>query len=359
MPKPTLFLTLVTGLALCMAVYAWSVDFGEITGSWYAELPIPVSSDAHNVKRMGAELRFCEQTGSQEVLVRYVCESSEGNLILPFPASRISIQAGQVTFIQQGQEQRLTIRDGILVRGDGTVFRRSLPDIEHLLRNARELSTKEMTSAQDAARLSICENSLKQLGQVCYLFSRANSNGMYPALSNQAGNLMFSSREVYGEYLSDAAILTCPISSRSPDSTAKGVNSNSYFYLGFACANETEFQAYLEACRVRRSTGMSLADDLRVSPGKGANGGDKIFRLSERVPEHYGISDPVESARLKSEIPIIIEKPENHSQVDGSIHVVFLLGHVKRIKYPGPFPATEKVIEGLRELEEVGSPQPE
>ena len=55
------------------------------------------------------------------------------------------------------------------------------------------------------------------------------------------------------------------------------------------------------------------------------------------------------SSQLQSQIPVIVERPEDR----GGGSVLYLYDRVEYLKYPGEFPMTEALVEGLRRIEVV------
>ena len=222
-----------------------------------------------------------------------------------------------------------------------------------------------LARARESARRASCANNLKQVGLSYMMFANESPEGIYPELSNEAGRLMFSQNgssgavAVYPRYMTDLDLLLCPSDSytepaQEPDADAhpeRLIDDHSYFYLGYVVASDSELAAFAEAYRTLVAEGKEFLDDLPVQEGTGTAGGDVILRIREGIGQILigDPSDPAEVARLQSEIPLMIERPENHIPEGGN--VLYLDGHVEFIKYPGQWPMTEQSIAILESLD--------
>ncbi len=206
-------------------------------------------------------------------------------------------------------------------------------------------------SNKDARERASCANNLKQLGLVFKMFSNESRGGRFPGLDPRAGNLMFTMKEVYPEYLTDPNIMKCPANKdlqqadRSKDSWS--FDNSDYWYLGHAVNDEVLGLAFIEAYHKAADQGEPLDQDF-----KGDSSSQSIYRLREGIERFFitDINNPAGSAMAQSRIPVLIERPGNHS---GGANVLFLDGHVEYIKYPGRFPMTEAFIRSLRSLDDL------
>ncbi|MBI1321266.1 MAG: hypothetical protein GC168_20260 [Candidatus Hydrogenedens sp.] len=123
-------------------------------------------------------------------------------------------------------------------------------------------------------------------------------------------------------------------------------NDWSYVYLGYFIEDEAQLLAFADAYREAIASGRDFTGDLPVGKGKGTGGGDSLRRMQSLETLLASDAPPV---KRPSEIPVVIEWPENHRHPGG--HVVYLDGHTEFVDYPGKFPMTPAVIAALRDLD--------
>lgn len=222
-----------------------------------------------------------------------------------------------------------------------------------------------VTSAPSSAdrALASCQNNLKQLGLVFKMFANESKGGRYPCLSSEAGRLMFANespgmREVFPEYLLDLAILICPAdtdAALAKDPAKKSdpnvmIDDHSYFYLGYAMTDEAALKAFAEAYKDRVAKGLAFDEDLAIPGGT-------LYMIREGIERFFitDINDPAASAKAQSEIPVLIERPGNHTPEGGN--VLFMDGHVEFMTYAAVrWPMTTTTIDILKSLEAVKPP---
>jgi hypothetical protein len=99
------------------------------------------------------------------------------------------------------------------------------------------------------------------------------------------------------------------------------------------------------------SRGGDFTQDIKVAPGQGNCGTDTIYRLRDLkvlVELLPCLKDRV------SEIPMVIEWPENHRGPVAKVMVLDPTAYDKKLSYPGEWPMTEAAIGILRELDAMG-----
>ena len=214
-----------------------------------------------------------------------------------------------------------------------------------------------LARAREAARRSSCQNNLKQMGLVYKMFANESKGQVFPHLSATPGQLMSAKDEIYPEYLSEAFILVCPSDTEMPARMAEPdtlVDDESYFYLGYAVESDDDVAALCRVYKDSMAQGKPLDGDLKVPDALKTTTGSVLYRLREGV-ERFIITDtnnPAAAAIVQSQIPVLIERPENHVPSGGN--VLFLDGHVEFIRYPSQWPMTVQTINVLKELDAMG-----
>ncbi len=201
-----------------------------------------------------------------------------------------------------------------------------------------------------------CQSNLRQLGGICARFAMDNKDHLYPHLSPVQGELMPAKDEMFPGYVSDPRLFACPSTRheerfRKPESLP---DDTDYLYLGYTVANDVEIAAFCAAYKEHASKGLPFDTDLQVPAGQGNGGGNIIHRLQEGAERFTmtGINGPGASAYWQSQIPILIERPENHVPSGGN--VLFMDGHVEFLRYPGQWPMTAQTVNALKELDAMG-----
>jgi len=224
----------------------------------------------------------------------------------------------------------------------------------------RGISGQRLTDEPARERAS-CANNLKQMGIVFKMFANEH-RGRWPSISSRRGNLMVRGDEIFPEFLTDLNVLRCP-GNDEHESWNQGadlienlryITDKSYFYLGWAVTNEADGLAVLDAYESMDESARSK--DIDVAEGQGTGGSGTIRRLREGVERFLitDIHDPVASARISSQIPVMWERPGHHEPA--GCNVLYMDGHVVFVR-PGMFPMTEKFMQRLQEVsatKEVG-----
>ncbi len=213
-----------------------------------------------------------------------------------------------------------------------------------------------LVQSRNAAVLSSCQNNLRQMALVFKMFANESRDGMFPELSGTPGKLTPILKEIYPEYLMDPPVLLCPAEENLEEKRGafgKMVDDESYFYLGYAVTNDEEMALFADAYREWTRKRRPFDDDLPLPEGKGPGGGGKLHRLREGVERFYvPDADRVEAHKMRSIIPLMIERPDNHMPKGGN--VLFMDGHVEFLRYPGQWPMTQKTMGLLLELGAMG-----
>ena len=222
------------------------------------------------------------------------------------------------------------------------------------------------TSVHNAKDRS-CLNTLKTWQLVYTFYAGESENNVLPALSPNPGQLTPQLADVYPEYLSHLDLLQCPRILRPhlrlPCGAADfGTMADlSYFYLGYVLDRPETLRAFHDAYEKAITERRHLESNISVPDGQGNWGGDRIYRLTNDSAlllqdSTYDHNNPVEHSFRKSEVPIMIERPEHHQNAEGRWggHVLFMDGHVEFLAYPSEWPMTQEAISLLRAMDEMG-----
>lgn len=244
-----------------------------------------------------------------------------------------------------------------------------------------------------------CAHNLEQIGAALWLYTNESKGEFFPQLSPVPGRLMFTEDDIYPTYLTDARLLVSPfhpdyvrLQAQAGD-PASLIDDNSYWYLGYLFANERSALAWIDEYKTTIPMGGLPQDVNEIWPEyvadleardkeiharyeealasyqQGLQPDPRSLRMMSRAYPHLheihfihtlrngaerflitDVGNPGAPAKLQSEIPVMVERPELHG--DGG-HVLYMDGHVDFVPYPGPFPMTVTFIDGLRSLDRL------
>ncbi len=235
--------------------------------------------------------------------------------------------------------------------------------------------------SQESLKQWRCARNLERIGSMLKENTYQNG-GYYAPLSKMPGRLMFGPDSFDADMRRGAYALISHVHperealeqqlGRSPASL---YDDQSYWYLGYAFANEGSALAWIDDYKRLVPQGFDIPDslptdgkhvsDIRKAPFdapwyqcRSRNGHFRSFKIVVYARLKDGVENVIGSRfdGLPSEtfsakkIPVLIERPKLHG--DGG-HVLFMDGHVEFMPYPGEFPMTQDFIEGLESLDRL------
>lgn len=252
-----------------------------------------------------------------------------------------------------------------------------------------------LSRAREAANRATCQNNLKQMGTVFYMYAGEHRGALpHRQVFNVNGQLsdamIFHGPAVYPEYLTDPEVVWCPswpneASALERYDAAKGNNDGiiqpeeftkePFDYTGWLILDAVNILGplagtggtgpngrYEEAEYLNTpwgaladanvaSFGAASNEDFEVPAvfaGTQVNGGDTLMRLKQGIERFLvtDINNPAGSAQASSTIAImwdhITTAPGDFNHVPGGGNVLYLDGHVEFLKYPADrFPMDE------------------
>lgn len=213
------------------------------------------------------------------------------------------------------------------------IVRKHAPKLAEAFAKAKRAEQpKEPASAPEPRERRQCFALLAQVGGALKAAARDATEKQYPALSAQAGELLF-----------DRGVLPAGLRERAgwpprcPGAADTGP-AGALWYLGYCLPDAAAGAAFAQAYRA--------AAEVGGNPGAGLTpaGGPAL----ERLRDGMGSVRSGDRVVRASEIPVVVECPGVH---EGGAHVLFLDGHVAFLPYPGAFPLTKEFVGALKELD--------
>ncbi|MFP4502635.1 MAG: Tfp pilus assembly protein FimT/FimU [Candidatus Hydrogenedentota bacterium] len=244
-----------------------------------------------------------------------------------------------------------------------------------------------LARARESARRASCQNNLKQMGLVFFMYANEDPGERFPSMKlkdcngNDASDASFDGPQVYPEYLSDVAVLVCP-----SDSDARSVLESfhegndldnpvlpcrlargSYYYLGWAFTenlimkpgvtlpdintldldNPASYAPFIRMDVIEAFAPILLDGDW--SPEMKMSDHGPVRRLRMGI-ERFMITDINSAAGGRSAdsvIPVMWDEiavsgnAATFNHVPGGGNVLYMDGHVDFLRWPTQFPANE------------------
>jgi prepilin-type processing-associated H-X9-DG protein len=192
----------------------------------------------------------------------------------------------------------------------------------------------------DPYHQALCEHNMRFLGLSFKTFN-GHHDAWFPELSDSAGLMMFEPQGMTPYYLNALERLHCPGSEFA--CTLPAADDDSYAYLGYVVLSDSDMSAFATAHAAQLSGSGDFSDDLAGTMSYG----NTIYRLREGIERTITDESAIDVAQ--SQIPVLIEWPDNHSDLRGG-NVLYMDGHVEWHDYPGEFPMTEATISLLANM---------
>jgi hypothetical protein len=192
--------------------------------------------------------------------------------------------------------------------------------------------------------------------------SLRNNGGVYPPWDPRPGHLFFDRAAMNPTFrlahplnrtpgAPETALVVGQINNQLGFILDSFPEETQYIYLSHAVTNEHEGLALLDAYRTAVQTQGSFQDSLPAGPGGGTCGADQFYRLRNDLQQKLA-EDSVtipDGMNLSQRVPVLFERP--HGEKDKGAWVVPMNRRPVWVRYPGPFPMTERFIEAIEALE--------
>lgn len=185
----------------------------------------------------------------------------------------------------------------------------------------------------------------------------ANHDGNFPAVPIDSCCLMFDFAELAPAYIHEYYLRSTETQQeKDHEEVSDNCRKNEYFYLGYVVFNEHEAESLAQIYERRLVISSVWGRDIHVEAGKGNLGGDKIYSLRNNVADEIlgSSADELAKAKLKSQIPIMIQRILEKSPSKMKALVLFLDNHVEELEYPGNFPMSRSFQKILWAMEDAG-----
>ncbi len=242
-----------------------------------------------------------------------------------------------------------------------------------------------LARARESARRASCQNNLKQMGLVFFMYANEDAGEMFPTMKlkdcdgNDASDASFDGPQVYPEYLNDVAVCVCPSDSDAREvfnSFHEGGDPNnpvqscalargSYYYLGWAFTenlilrpgavipdidtldvdNPVSYAPFIRQDIIEAFAPILLNNDWSQEVKMTDKGPVRRLRMGIERFMITDINNAARSATAASGIPVMWDEiavggnAATFNHVPGGGNVLYMDGHVDFLRWPTEFPA--------------------